>query len=260
MQEWKSFLENAHLIPMKFIRQCWQRDSFSYLDTPRPDYGLMLLRSGAIDFIYGRQKLCAMAGDVIFLPKGCFYKAIFHTECGEVENDLINFEAEPNVTFAAPTRLFSAVPTECAAQFSRLTEPPYRAYASMPERKSALYALIAAVFDAATVSGGTNVSVIKKAQSLLQEKDTLSVRELARLCCISESGLRSLFTEMLGISPVQYRTNIKLQKAKYLLQATNLTVREIAEMLQFSTEAYFCKCFRKHTGITPKQYANRKRL
>ncbi len=260
MQEWKSFLENAHLTPIKFIRQRWQHDSFSYLDTPRPDYGLMLLRSGEIDFICGKQKLCAAAGDVIFLPKGCFYRAIFHTERGDVENDLINFEALPQMTFAAPIHICSAAPAECAAQFTRLTEKPYAAWSSLTERKSVLYALIATIFDAADAVDGEHASVIKKAQSLLQENDNLSVQTLARLCCVSESGLRRLFTEALGISPVQYRISIKLQKAKYLLQATNLTVREIAERLQFSTEAYFCKSFRAQTGVTPKQYANQKRL
>jgi AraC-like DNA-binding protein len=83
---------------------------------------------------------------------------------------------------------------------------------------------------------------------------------VAKACAVSESGLRQLFHKQLGLSPAQYRTQIKIKRAMYLLQATNLSIREISDQLNFFDTAYFYKVFKAHTGMTPAQYAKTKSL
>jgi AraC-like DNA-binding protein len=44
---------------------------------------------------------------------------------------------------------------------------------------------------------------------------------------------------------------------KILLQSTNLTVSEISYRLDFPNESYFCRYFKRHTGISPSQYRSK---
>ena len=45
-----------------------------------------------------------------------------------------------------------------------------------------------------------------------------------------------------------------IERAKLLLESTELTVRQIAAQLAFNTPNYFIQCFREVTGYTPAQY------
>ena len=62
------------------------------------------------------------------------------------------------------------------------------------------------------------------------------------------------FKAQTGSSPWQYVTARKLERARELLLATRLTVKEIATQLGFNTPDYFARLFARHTGVTPTQY------
>ena len=47
---------------------------------------------------------------------------------------------------------------------------------------------------------------------------------------------------------------MKIDRAKVLLQSTNMSVQEIAERLAFNTPNYFIQCFREQEGMTPAAY------
>ena len=83
---------------------------------------------------------------------------------------------------------------------------------------------------------------------------------ITRLRNGTEIGLRSAFTTAYGCSPLQYRMQSKISRAKYLLESTDLSVYDIAEQLRFYDEAYFCKMFRKYTGCSPKKYLQNKSI
>lgn len=243
--------------PVKLLKQHWTQSRFSYLETPRPDHGLMLLLRGGMEFAAEGQLLSAGAGDVIYLPKGCHYEVRFCRESGAVENYLVNFDSEHPVFPAAPVRLLENASPACADRFRELIEEKYAADHSVLRSKGLLYLLL----DAVTGGEGPEPSVqriLAKAQALLQED--LPIPAIATACCISESGLRRLFRQRLGCSPAQYRIQSKLRQATYLLESTEMTVGEIADELGFFDTAYFCKLFRAHLGVTPKQYAGNKKL
>ena len=53
---------------------------------------------------------------------------------------------------------------------------------------------------------------------------------------------------------MQYR----IQKAKELMLTTHLKSYEIAELVGFSDESYFSRCFKKITGMSPNEYRRNK--
>ena len=50
-----------------------------------------------------------------------------------------------------------------------------------------------------------------------------------------------------------------MERAKLLLQSTDLSILEIAEQLGFATRSYFSQAFRAITGMTPTQFRKRER-
>ena len=94
------FEKQCNLVPTKAFQQHWSQARFSYMENPRPDYGIMLVLNGQIDFVSPQMDtLCAKAGDIIFLPKNSYYEARFRIELGEIDNYLINFEADKDFEY-----------------------------------------------------------------------------------------------------------------------------------------------------------------
>jgi two-component system response regulator YesN len=47
---------------------------------------------------------------------------------------------------------------------------------------------------------------------------------------------------------------VRVNRAKFMLQSYRMSVKEIAATCGYSDAAYFCRVFRKVTGLTPMQY------
>ena len=84
--------------------------------------------------------------------------------------------------------------------------------------------------------------------------------EIAKECAVSESGLRRIFKEQTGMTPVEYRLAARINQAAYLLEATGMSVSEIADKLGFFDTAYFCKIFKRQMGMTPREYSKNKKM
>lgn len=84
---------------------------------------------------------------------------------------------------------------------------------------------------------------------------TLNLDEVSDAVGLSKYHLCREFTHLYGTSPGKYLSNLRIQKAcSMLLQNRQHTIGEIASMVGFSNDNYFCKVFRKALGITPTQY------
>ena len=82
----------------------------------------------------------------------------------------------------------------------------------------------------------------------------VTVKELAASCHLSESRFSHLFKEIMGKSPMSYLLDLRLNKAKELLEDTELSVLAISEALGFSNQFYFSRQFKKHTTLSPTEY------
>jgi len=78
-------------------------------------------------------------------------------------------------------------------------------------------------------------------------------RELAELIHLSEDRFNHLFKECMGVSPLQYVNEIRLQKAMQLLKVGEYSTSEVAEMVGFTDYNHFGRLFRKSFGFTPSQ-------
>ncbi|MBQ6823748.1 MAG: AraC family transcriptional regulator [Clostridia bacterium] len=226
----------------KILLQRWRQERFSYLDQPRPDHGLLLVLQGQIEFATAEKRISAEEGTLLYLPKGSCYEARFY---GAPENYLVNFEGEP--LFAEPTVLIRHA--SCGEAFRRLAEARF---ASAFKREGLFFLLLDEVLTHRTAEE----AMLEQARALLAEGK--AVAKVAAACHISESGLRRLFRAKTGHAPAHCRTAVRLARAKELL-VSGLPMGEVAEQLGYYDAAYFCRSFKKETGLTPAQYAKKKR-
>lgn len=99
---------------------------------------------------------------------------------------------------------------------------------------------------------------IKEMLKYMQDhyNDHLTVRQVAGCIPISERECFRLFKSCLGISPMEYLTAFRLQKARELLMNTQKSILDITLETGFCSSSYFGKVFRQHYNITPIQYRN----
>ena len=82
----------------------------------------------------------------------------------------------------------------------------------------------------------------------------ITLKELAEYLNLSESYLSKLFHQEMGISLSQYILDLKIEKAKNLLQYSDYNIVDIANYLSFSSQSHFIQVFQKKTGLTPHRY------
>ncbi len=86
--------------------------------------------------------------------------------------------------------------------------------------------------------------------------EEFSVLRMAKLAGMSESNFRHRFSEVMGVSPVEYLTRVRLRMATPLL-TTPEPVIAIAYRVGFEDSNYFTRQFRKYTGLTPTGFRRR---
>lgn len=80
---------------------------------------------------------------------------------------------------------------------------------------------------------------------------TCSLATLARAINRHPDGLSRRFSTAYGLSPVKYRTNLRLTRARELIQTTSLGIAEVAKVVGFTNPAYFSRLFFRHFGCRP---------
>lgn len=100
-----------------------------------------------------------------------------------------------------------------------------------------------------------NLIVQLAADILNQEYASLeSMEALSKRLGVSKEHLTRCFRTELGIPPIRYLTNRRLQSAMNELLSTKDSINTIAVRNGFSNGNYFAKVFRKHLGMSPEEY------
>ena len=87
--------------------------------------------------------------------------------------------------------------------------------------------------------------------------EELTVERIAADAALSESACLRSFRQVLGITPIQYVKQFRVEKAAELLRSTQLKTGEIGAECGFADGSYFIKTFREIKHCTPKEYRKR---
>jgi AraC-like DNA-binding protein len=95
-------------------------------------------------------------------------------------------------------------------------------------------------------------AAVQYAKKNLDERITVS--ELAEAACMSESTFYRYFRNEFGMTPLQFLTEERMERARKLLNDTSNTVTDVSAAVGFNSPSHFINTFKDHVGQTPKQF------
>ena len=103
---------------------------------------------------------------------------------------------------------------------------------------------------------------IDRAVTCIRERfrEKLTVPQLAAYVHLSPRQLHRKFIETFGSSPQAFILKVRIQSACELLQHGDRAISEVARESGFPDQSAFTQHFRRHMGITPREYQGRFRL
>lgn len=87
-----------------------------------------------------------------------------------------------------------------------------------------------------------------------------NVFEIAEHCHISERTLLRHFKDATGFTPKQYIIQLKVEKAKQLMEQGKASIEDVSEDLGYSDTSNFIKVFKKVSGITPSEFKAKQKI
>lgn len=81
-----------------------------------------------------------------------------------------------------------------------------------------------------------------------------SIDEVCKTLYVNKFYLAHIFSEEMGIPPVKYLIQKRIELAKNLLVTTNINISEVGIECGYLDNAYFCRVFKQIEHMTPLQY------
>lgn len=100
-------------------------------------------------------------------------------------------------------------------------------------------------------------AIILRAKTYIQEHyndDQISLNTVAASVNVSPNHFSRIFSQESGCTFVEYLTEIRMNKARELLENTDMKVSEVGYEVGYKDSHYFYYLFKKMQGCTPKDY------
>ena len=213
----------------------------------RSHNALIYTAQGHMLYTFDRQTVSVPSGEAIFIPAGTVHTTQYPDE-GAVAI-LIQFDvtdgALPNC-FSLPRPL-----GKCGAEreIDELRQ-------CIPHQPVRLFCTVFGLIERLARENEEIPPLYRKILPAIREIDRNYAEdcrpsELAALCCMSESGLRRLFREYVGMSPLDYRNTVRLTRARQLIASGEYAVSEAAAQVGFFNLSFFYRLYKRRFGNAP---------
>lgn len=247
---------------------CESRHPSSFIMS-RPEgvmnYILLIIRSPG-EFQIGHSHYVACSGQAIIIdPQTPYY---YSNPDGEYVDDWLHFEVTDNSAFRKlypmTNELFSIGNTDPYTRLilQLLWEKSYTPAEYLSQNTNALFSVLlnhlAAAYHSKNTAAFSN-TFYEQFQSLrLELQNTIAdghrIKDHAKKLNISESYFQHLYTDFFGISFQKDVIQMRIERAKYLLTTSDLTMVQVAALCGYSNEVHFYRQFKKTAGTTPADY------
>ncbi len=213
----------------------------------RRNFGLSFCTGGEIVYTHKGRRIVSDPTCAVLLPMGESYE-LYGSRAGEFP--LINFLCDGDI------HDFHVFPV-------RHLEPYLRDFERMKELlllgrgRQKMMSLFYGILDALAQESAQKRDVLHPVIGYLEKNyadPQLSNEVLAKAGEISEVYMRQLFKGQFGTSPKQYILELRMQKAKQLLEEGNAPIGQVAAACGFAAIYHFCRTFKTFTGESPTDY------
>ena len=249
--------ENYNLKFLNSLKQFWYTTkSFQCINSPKKQNLFLLLVGCSARYVEkdGKVTLCK-SGDLVYVPKGSEYKL-----------ELFNFESEKSHTIGINFLLCNEFGEELALSNGVEVFGNSKAIAlenlfidtlknsTVNENKIALMQIFSTLDSSNAVKSFPNF-IVDSVNYLNENLECLpTVKELAERAMVSEVYFRKQFKACLQKSPVEYRNELRLDRAKSYLEHGEISIQEISDTLGYATVSHFIKEFKKRYGYSPLKF------
>lgn len=220
--------------------------------TNRDRWALIIKYEGQTLYTADGKTILSDLQHIILLPKGCTYQ----WSCMQ-EGHFSAIEFECVATYPLPI-LFPVKNGERILK--RFKELEYKR-----NLKGALYKtesirdLYSILLEMARSTPEGNTTGGKKLQPVLEYisahyNEALTNDQLAEIAGMSTVYFRKQFVQRMGISPIAYARQLRIEKAKQMLRSDYGSLSHVALSLGYANLYDFSRDFKKHTGIAPSKY------
>lgn len=241
-----------------FIFYYYQKKHECTIDN-RPISSVALFLSGNSTYKYNGKEFEVKGGDTVYFPKQSSYSYKINGEkpfIMQVEFNLIEVaeNGEQDIVFSDEPIILHGLSTKLKPLFEELKENKYL------DR----FKCVMTTFQIVNICRNamkTNVfdkefEKVLPAVRYIEQHATehISLEELAKISCISQTHLRRLFKKCIGMSPIKYKNSILANIAQNLLTNEGFNVSETSELLKFPDIYTFSQFFKKEVGVSPKYF------
>ena len=229
-------------------------------------YEVHIIRAGSQKYEIGDEKITVSEGELLFIPPYTPHLVVSETD--DYKKCAVNFAlSEDSLLLPKISHLPPYVVAKASEKFLSLLDFMNGESASafaFSEHMAELSALECVLFVLRLVGARDeserrpaplNDTRLAMAKQFIRDnvQAGFTIRELAAYCYIGEKQLSRIFYREENCTVAEYIRAERLKHIKTLL-ASGYSVRQISEMMNFSSEYYLNSFFKKHVGIAPGAY------
>lgn len=234
------------------------------------DYRMVYVLAGSASVEINFVCYEVQAGDVILIPESTYLEILEASP--DAQGQIVAFAPDKHHTLPLlGVRHFVKVHLQAqdAEQVSLLLHTLYTFVAAEPYRPDVAEPLVAALFnhiahlaedDHAMAAPTHQEQVYARFMELLtaNQAGKQPVTYYADRLCITPQYLSKVVTLVSGNTVSHWINKAVVLDARILLKETSKSISEIAEALNFPNDSFFCRFFKRETGLSPTQYRKAK--
>lgn len=247
-------LSNLVISKVRFVSTIYTPQNTRVKRQDRKLWAIVIKYEGETVYTANGKQFVSDLNHMVILPKGCSY-AWKCTKAGHYA--ILEFESEQ--TYPEPLSFFVKNSEKILKIFKEL-EHSRNLNRPLTELQSIrdAYAMILLLAQ----SQDAQYYPTEKQRKIAPAMEYISRnynRDITNDALAAQTGLstvyfRKLFTRILGVSPIAYVHQLRIQKAREMLGSDYGTLTDMAQALGYPSLYDFSRDFKKHTGVCPSKY------
>ena len=221
-------------------------------DHPMEFLDLTLCIEGEMHYIYNGEHIVLHPGDGILIIPGSYRERL--------ESDVPSLYASVNLVFNEKKEfeIEGYLPGVVNSSILYMLDLLKKDYVTVsPKRDEKCLSAFSYIYSqiVETVCNKENPHIKSVKQFIADNLSSdLSLSKIAEYVHLAPQYICTLFKKETGMTITRYIVNSRIDRAKMLISATNLSISTIAEGCGFSDYCYFSHTFKKITGVSARQY------